>query len=182
MDRRLGLHAGATVYSSPAGNSSAHSFSSTLWAVGDYYQFEVSTAGLANVKLSWDQTSSNTGPRDFVLQYSTNGTSFTTFGSQYSVLANGAPNTPWTSVPGTPNPAYTFTQDLSSLTALNNAATVYFRFTDNSTVSANGGAVGTGGTDRVDNVTVTGVPEPGSIVLAALGAVGLVMALRRRGR
>ena len=42
----LGVHAGATVYSSPAGNSSARSFSSTLWAVGDYYQFQVNTTGL----------------------------------------------------------------------------------------------------------------------------------------
>jgi PEP-CTERM motif len=180
----LGSHAGSTVYSAPAGNSSTHSFSSTAWNVGDYYQFQVSTTGFAQVQLSWDQTSSNTGPRDFVLQYSTNGTTFSPFGSTFAVLANANPNTPWTSIPGTPNPAYTITENLSSLTTLNNAATVYFRITDNSTVSANGGAVGLGGTDRVDNftVTATGVPEPGSIVLAALGAVGLLMALRRRGR
>jgi hypothetical protein len=152
--------------------------------VGDYYQFKVSTTGFAQVQLSWDQASSNTGPRDFVLQYSTNGTTFTPFGSPFAVLTNGAPNTPWTSVSGTPNPAYTITENLSSLTALTNAATVYFRITDNSTVSANGGAVGSGGTDRVDNftVTATGVPEPGSIVLAVMGASGLFMAFRRRGR
>src|SRR5262249_6268835 len=42
-----GHHAGAAVYSTPVGNGSAHSFSSTVWAVGDYYQFEVSTLGLS---------------------------------------------------------------------------------------------------------------------------------------
>ena len=62
------------------------SFSSTAWSVGDYYQFQVSTLGDPNVALAWDQTSSTTGPRDFLLQYSTNGTTFTPFGSQYSVL------------------------------------------------------------------------------------------------
>src|SRR5438552_17437540 len=34
-----GWHAGASTYTSPAGNGSAHSFSSSLWAVGDLYQF-----------------------------------------------------------------------------------------------------------------------------------------------
>src|SRR5690349_21798851 len=40
-----GLHAGASVYSNPAGAGSAESFSSTAWAIGDYYQFTSSTIG-----------------------------------------------------------------------------------------------------------------------------------------
>ena len=48
----LGFHAGTTVYSTPAGNGSAHSFSSTAWSVGDYYQFQVSTVGNPNVALN----------------------------------------------------------------------------------------------------------------------------------
>ena len=176
----IGSHvSSATVYSSPSGNGSFHSFSSTNWGVGDYYQFQVNTTGLENIMFSWDQTSSNTGPRDFQLQYSTNGSSFTNFGAVYSVLANASPNPFWNAT--TSSSLYSFTRDLSSVTALNNTATVYFRLTMADTTSANGGTVGTLGTDRVDNVSVSGVrvPEPGSVVLASLGIVALSLAAMR---
>src|SRR5882724_206108 len=60
-----GVHASAATWSSPAGNGSAHSFSVNTWAVGDYFQFQTSTLGLNNILVSFDQTSSGTGPRDF---------------------------------------------------------------------------------------------------------------------
>src|SRR5690348_486463 len=92
-----GVHAGAgTVWSSPAGNVSTHSFSSTLWAVGDYYQFQTSTIGFSGIAVVWDQTGSSTGPRDFALSYSLDGSAYTTVSTGYSVLQNGgAPNPPW---------------------------------------------------------------------------------------
>ena len=83
--------AGATAYSNPVGNGSNESFSADNWQVGDYWQFSVSTTGFSNINLSWDQTSSNTGPRDFTLAYSTDGSNFTNLLS-YVVLANNAPN------------------------------------------------------------------------------------------
>src|SRR5262245_19793198 len=58
-----GLHAGAAVYSSPSGNGSLHSYSANVWAVGDYWQFQSSSTGNSGLNLSWDQTSSATGPR-----------------------------------------------------------------------------------------------------------------------
>jgi hypothetical protein len=91
-----GVHADPnTAYNNPTGNGSVESFSSTNWGVGDYYEFKTRTLGYMGVTVSWDQTSSNTGPRYFVLQYSTDGSTFTQLGSQYSVLANAAPNAPW---------------------------------------------------------------------------------------
>jgi hypothetical protein len=172
-----GSHAGATVYSSPAGDESAHSFSSTLWAVGDYYQFEVSTTNLNDIMLSYEQTSSNTGPRDYQLEYSTDGINFSNFGSVYQVIANAAPDGPWSSGTVPVPTAYDFAVDLTSVSAVDNAANVYFRLADADTTSAIGGTVATAGTDRVDNFTVTGspvsVPEPGSVLLAVLGACGL---------
>jgi len=174
-----GFHAsGSAVYSSPAGDGSSHSFSSNYWSIGDYFQFQTSTLNLSGIALSWDQTSSNTGPQNFVLDYSTDGTNFTQFGSSYAVLANATPNTPWSST-GSVNLAYAFSNDLSGITGLNNQANVYFRLIDKNTIAANGGTVGTSGTDRVDNFTVTGtvsvVPVPGAAWLfgsALLATVG----------
>jgi hypothetical protein len=180
----IGKHAsGATVYSSPAGNGSTHSFSSNTWATGDYYQFSVSTVGLGDVTLSWDQTSSSTGPKDFQLQYSTNGTTFSSFAS-YSVLANASPNSPWSST-GTENTAYSFTENLSSITALDNDAIVYFRLVQSDAVAANGGSIGTSGTDRVDNVVIAGtaltaVPLPSTAWLLGSALMGTLAAIRRR--
>ena len=91
-----GSHAsGVTVYSSPSGNGSTHSYSANTWAINDYWQFSSATAGYSGIQLDWDETSSGTGPRDFVLSYSTDGSTFTPFGSPYTVLANAAPNPLW---------------------------------------------------------------------------------------
>ncbi len=173
-----GLHASAlTDWSTPAGNGSANSISSNQWAVGDFYQFQVSTISLNTITVSWSQTSSGTGPRDFNLQYSTDGTSFTTFAG-YTVLANGAsPNAFWSS--GTPVPAYNFNANLSSVTALNNQANIFIRMTVSSTVSASGGTLALTGTGRVDDVSIGGtvVPEPATMAVVGLGAAAL---LRRR--
>jgi hypothetical protein len=176
-----GFHAGAAVYSSPSGNGSLHSFSSTLWAVGDYYQFAVNTLSHTGVTLSYDQTSSNTGPRGYNLAYSTDGVNFTGFAS-YTVLANASPNITWNTT--TYNNAYTFNYDLSAISALNNQSTIFFRLVDDSTVSASGGTVGTAGTDRVDNFVVSAalVPEPATTALCVSGGLvgGLLLARMKR--
>jgi hypothetical protein len=178
-----GVHAGAgTVWSSPAGNSSSHSFSSTLWAVGDYYQFQTSTIGFSGIAVVWDQTGSSTGPRDFALSYSLDGTTYTTVSTGYSVFQNGlAPNPAWGASTG--SSAYTIGYDLSTITTLDNASSVFFRLTDTDTTSVSGGTVGTGGTDRIDNFTVqtAPVPEPSAAALGILGGLaGLVVWKRRK--
>ncbi len=156
-----GVHASsAAVWSSPAGNGSVESFSVNNWAPGDYWQFEVSTVGYTGVGISWDQTSSSTGPRDFRLDYSLNlGSSWTTV-TTYSPLVNGAPNAPWSS--GTYNPVYTLSPSLAG--AVDNQASVWFRLIDVSTIAENGGTVAATGTDRVDNFAVV-VPEPSTLSL-----------------
>ena len=171
-----GMHASSATFNNVSGNGSSHSFSSNTWAIGDYYQFQVSTTGLQDIVVSWDQTSSNTGPRDFDLQYSTNGSSFTSFFS-YQVLANGlTPNPAWNGT--TSSAAYSYSQDLSAIAAIENAANVYLRLTATSLNPANPTSTfGAGGTDRVDNFSVSAspVPEPSMFVLAALGFVGLAV-------
>jgi hypothetical protein len=174
-----GLHAGASVYSNPAGNGSSHSFSSNTWAIGDFYQFNISTVGLQNVGVTWDQASSSTGPRDFGLFYSINGVAFSEFGPDYTVQVNGAPNTAWNA--GAGSNVYSFSVDLSSISGLNNAPSLTLRLVNTSTVSegGNAGVVAVAGTDRVDNVVISAspVPEPASFAVLGLGAIALV---RRR--
>jgi PEP-CTERM motif len=177
----LGFHAGATTYSNPVGNGSNESFSSNNWQVGDYYQFSFSTLGFTGLTLSFDQTSSGTGPRDFTVAYSTDGSAFTSFQS-YVVLANAAPNPTWSAT--TVNSIYTLNVDLSGLAALDNQANVVIRLVDASTVSAGGGTVASGGTGRIDNFTAmaSAVPEPGSLalLLAGGGVLGFIARRTRR--
>ncbi|MGD0251070.1 MAG: PEP-CTERM sorting domain-containing protein [Verrucomicrobiota bacterium] len=176
-----GSHVSAATYSNPAGNGSSHSFSANTWAVGDFWEFDVSTISYTGIQISFDQASSNTGPGTFGLFYSVNGGSYTQIGANYTVLANASPNPVWNAT--TSSSIYTFTPDLSSTgTALNNATSVSFRLFDESAVSANGGTVGTGGTDRVDNFVVSAspVPEPSSLALGLIGGFAWLVALRRK--
>ncbi len=170
-------HATSSVFSTPSGNGSAESVSATRWTVGDYWQFQTSTLGDSGIQVSWDQTGSSSGPGRGLLLYSTDGSTFTPVGSDYTILENGTPHTTWGGV--TRSAFYTFTYDLSAITVLNNAPTVYFRLADDSTISTGGGTAGTAGTDRVDNFRVAVVPEPASAVLGGLGLLCWSL-LRRR--
>ena len=150
-----GFHASASTWSNPAGNGSTHSFSSNTWAVGDYYQFQFATTGYTGISFTWDQTSSNTGPKYFKLQYSTDGSTFTdgwTPALGDSLRGNVLPNALWNT--STPSAIYTRTVDLSAITGINDQATVYIRLVADSATAVNGGIVATGGTDRVDNIMV----------------------------
>jgi hypothetical protein len=170
-----GFHGDATaVYSNPVGNGSSESFSSTKWAVGDYWQFQASTLGYAGIQISWDQAGSSTGPRDFALQYSLTGLP-ASFATLDNYLVKDVASEGWASS-GAPKVGSHYFRDLSGTLALNNAATIFFRLRDNSTVSINGGTVATTGTDRVDNFSIsalTTVPETSTWY----SALGLSLAL-----
>ena len=168
-----GRHAGNATYSTPAGNGSAHAFSSTAWASGDFYQFAVNTLGFQSVTVAFDQTGSATGPRDFQFSFSTDGVNFTTVGPTYIVLTNsasannegsGKSTSVWSST-GSQQSAYTVTFDLSSTNSLANQPLVYFRLTVVDGTAENGGSIGSAGTDRVDNFIVSGTPMPTSPTL-----------------
>jgi hypothetical protein len=158
-----GLHAGAATYSSTAGNGSSHSFSANTWAVGDFAQFVVSTRGFQNVTVSFDQISSATGPGVCALQYSTDGVTFTQFGSTY--IVSNAPA--WSA--GSYNAFYSHSYDLSSVSALNNAATVFFRIVCAVNLSSSAATntpqgtttISSTGTDRIDNFLVSASTIPG---------------------
>lgn len=172
-----GLHASAsTVWSNPSGNGSAKSISSNNWAIGDYYQFVVSTTGYDDIWVGFSQVGSSTGPRDFKLAYSTDGTNFTDGPTYTAILSD------WSTGLVRATGANVF--DLSAISALDNQASVTFRLIDTSTTSISGATVAAAGTGRVDDFTVADgelriVPEP-TTMLTMISGLGLLGLLRRR--
>ncbi|HUI08155.1 MAG TPA: PEP-CTERM sorting domain-containing protein [Verrucomicrobiae bacterium] len=167
------------VFTHPTGDGTAYSWSSNGWSVGDWWKFEVSTTGYTGITLDWDQTGSNTGPRDFQLAYSLNDSDWTDFGGILTVLPSASVGTRtfWTA--GQYFSDYHFSVALDS--AVDNQSAVYFRLTDMSTTAANGtSTVGLSGTDRIDSFTVQGIPEPSTIMLVGFGLASCVLAIRRR--
>lgn len=166
----------AATYTSPAGNGSPYSFSSNNWSPGDYYQVVLPTlgqppAGQTNLSVNWDQARSSTGPAAFGLQMSTNGTDFTSL-TTYSVLQSGGGGSPGTWSTTVPNSLYTNTFALPQ--SAENQAKLYLRFTNiEAAVSS------ASGSNRIDNIAVTAVPEPSALALVGLG-IGLGGTLLRR--
>ena len=149
-----GFHASSnTVWSTPVGNASSNSFSSNNWSVGDYLQFKVASQNFYDLSVSYDQTGSSTGPKDFKFQYSTDGINFTDFGSDYVVNSNTAPNA-WSG--STYYSLFTNTINLNAIAVINNKPFVYFRIVNTTTTSINNGTTASGGANRIDNFTVTG--------------------------
>ncbi|HRK29793.1 MAG TPA: PEP-CTERM sorting domain-containing protein [Tepidisphaeraceae bacterium] len=172
-----GTHASAaTVWSTPAGNGTAKALSSNNWGVGDYYEFTSDLTGFEDVIVTFDQTGSGTGPRDFKLQYSSTGIAgpYIDAGSYALTLIT------FNAVTGVNTTPPRFLFDLSAITALDDNANAAFRITTTSAVSINGAAVGTGGTGRIDTVLVEAseIPEPGTLALAGMASAGLL--IRRR--
>lgn len=168
---------GSTAYTSPAGNGSQYAFSSNNWSPGDYYQVVLPTTGLwTNLSVSWDQARSSTGPAAFQLQMSTDGSSFTSlFG--YTVLQSGGGGAPGTWSSTTYNPLYS--NSFSLPVSAENQASLFLRFRNNeAAVSA------ASGSNRIDNISVTSVPEPATFGVIGAGIAGLagLTRWRRRGR
>ena len=175
-----GVHASSqTRWSNPSGNGSNKSFAATRWQANDYFQFSVSTLGFNGLSVAWDQFSENQSSTAFQLRYSLDGTNFTTFAS-YTVnttatLADGGTGGWWSASSPATNTSYSY--DLSGVSALNEQSSVIFRLVAANRATSTSLMTGT----AIDNVTVTGVPEPGSASLVILG-LAAVLARSRRGR
>ncbi len=141
-------------------------------------QFAVSTLGWKDITVSWDQRHSNTAARHVQFQYSTDGTTFTDFGT----LFEGNAGDTWFNGRSV---------DLSGVTGVDNNDKFAFRivaaFAPNTTTylaSNPNSTYSNSGTWRFDMVTVQAaapIPEPETYVLmlAGLGLVGW-MARRRK--
>ena len=121
-----------------------YSASTTAWTVANkYWEISVNTTGYKNIKVSSQQIASNTGPRDFKIQYKigVGGTYADVTGGTVLVANN------WTS--GVVN-------NLALPEACDNQALVYLRWIPTSTTSVNLGTVAAGGTSRIDNLYIKG--------------------------
>lgn len=123
---------------------------------GGTITLELALTGMADPTLSFATQGTATGFNSVQLAWSTNGTDFFAFGGAY-------------------NPSSTYSLqsfDLSSVNALDGAATAHFQLTFE-------GATGSSGNNRIDNIQITAIPEPASAMLLLLG-VGWLTLLRRR--
>lgn len=162
-------NSGGTI-SNPAGNGSTESFSSNGWADTEYFQFLTSTLGFNNILISYAQAASATGPANFQFQYTTDGSTYTNFGSIYA-----GPVTDF------PNAANVINYDLTSIVGLENNPNAGFRITVSGSLAENGSPITAAGTFRVDDFVVqaSAVPEPTSLMLLSISAVAMMGARRR---
>jgi Family of unknown function (DUF5689) len=152
-----GVHASAaTDYSNPAGNGSIESFSSNTWGTNDYYQVSLNSTGYSDIKISWDQVASSTGPSTFGLYYSIDGVNFTKH-ADYTVVnattgaitfEDATTSNSWSTTKRATNTSFSY--DLSSILVLNNSSTLVFRLVHLGT------GIAASGTNRVDNIKVEG--------------------------
>lgn len=163
---------------------------------GGSYTFGFAIDDMESLAISFDMTGSGTGPRDFQVLYSLDGSTFVSFTSfALSLMTVTATATSNSTVTGT----LSGFASASSATAWNWAFSAPAAFSDSITgVAGQSGylrilqsgtgainpasTIGSGGTNRIDNVYITAspvaVPEPaaGSIVTLAAAA----LAARRR--
>jgi len=177
-----GVHAAAnTVWAPLGGNGSSYALNVGSWSLGDYFQFQINSLGVAPLDIQWSQTRSTTGPSLFHLSYSTDGLNFTSI-SSYLVLSNstsannsgtGLVTSPWSNLNF--QPAYRYTNNLSSLIALQNQPTLYFRLVCDAAGSGGGNA-------RLDDVIIdlAQIPEPRLTFLAVSCLLTCYFARKRR--
>lgn len=100
---------------------------------------QVDTTGFEDIIVSWAQRGTSTGFNSREFSYSTDGMNFTSVGTDSGILTSS-----WV----------TETYDLSTVSAIDNQSSVFFRITVN-------GASSTNGNNRFDNIQVNGTPTGG---------------------
>lgn len=126
---------------------------------GRHVEFAVSTAGLGSIRVSFAAQRSSTGFNQNELLFSIDG------GASFVSAGFFSP----------PTTFGLFAFDLGGFTALDDRPSAVFRVVFN-------GASGATGTNRLDNLAVTGtpVPEPLSLMLLGSGLAGTAWRMRRR--
>ncbi len=140
---------------------SGKAITSNQWGDGEnvkYWIVDFTTTGFGQLTVSSTQRSSSTGPRDFKLQYKVEGFDWQDL-TQITVANNFTSGT----VTNFPLPAI-----------CNNQGKVYLRWIMTSNTAVNEGPVANAGTNRIDNIIVSGYTIPGAQqYVLTLSKVGL---------
>jgi len=139
-------------------------------------EVRLSTVGFHDITVSWDQRHSNTSARHVQFQYSTDGTSFTDFGSLFAGTAGDT----WFNGRSV---------NLSSILGVNDNASFALRIVaafasggSNYVASSPTASYSSAGTWRFDMVTVSGtpVPVPAAVWLLGSAVAGMAGVARRK--
>ena len=141
----------------PAGGSISPQGGTDNGNNGGYFDFTFSMTGLTDLQVSYDTRGTGGGFTTHEWSYSTDGTDFV-----FLETFTGRNVTSWSTLELEP----------SLLTVLDNVETVFLRLTFD-------GATGATGNNRLDNITLTAIPEPSTYALI-FGAVLLAGVLARR--
>lgn len=135
-------------YVSGSGGAGSFSTNNINWDNGQglkYWQISFSSQGYKNLAISSKQYSSNTGPRDFKIQYSLDGSIWADAGITITLAAN-------------------FTKGVLNNIALPSACddrpVINLRWTMSSNIGVNGSNVGATGSNRIDDILLTGCLMP----------------------
>jgi len=129
---------------------------------GGYFQFAFTMTGLTDLNISYATQRTSTGFTTQTWSWSTDGSTFTDFQTVSSIPSG------FGSAGGNPT--------FSGPAGLDDAATAFLRVTFS-------GATNSTGNNRLDNITLSAVPEPSTLMLGAAGLVcGAWGMLRRRKR
>jgi len=170
----VGVHAAASAWNFVSGNGSTGALSGNTWASNDYFQFTVNASAYEDIFIQWDQARSSTGPTSFKLQYSTDGSSFTDVSGATAlsikitgtggsfVFSDGSTGSSWTTAKYATDAGFAI--DLSSISQIEKQNTLVFRIVSTVTPAS-------GGTTRIDNVTISGVGVPTISTTGTLSAV-----------
>ena len=122
---------------------------------GSFIELSFSMTGFTDLEVAFATRGTSTGYNVGQWSYSTDGVNFTDFGVN------------------TARRDTTFDVVSVSTSALDNQATAFLRYTLS-------GATSTTGNNRIDNLTLTAVPEPGSAVVLLGSVIGFGLLRRRR--
>lgn len=154
---------------SSATGGTTYSIGSTGLLEGQYYQIETSSAKYGNLEISFFTKGSKTGPKNFVLEYSTDGENFkpagkTTLSCSYTAYTEGTA-TPVEVYKEFENGAFSLQKEskLHEIHAAlpaeaNNAEKLTLRLRVADSTSIKGATIGTGGTNYFNDIKLTANP------------------------